>query len=60
MNSYIFYINDLRYSVPQFVIVDVGDDDNAVLLARKYLENSKDYLSIEIVHGEREVARVER
>jgi len=60
MNSYIFYINDRRYSVPQFVVVNVGDDDDAVLLAKKYLEESTHYLSIDVVHGDREVARVER
>ena len=61
MNSYIFYISDRRYSVPQFVVVNVGTDDDAVAMARKYLaELKKDYLSIDIVHGEREVARVER
>jgi hypothetical protein len=60
MNSYFFYITDRRYSIPQFVVVNVSDDDDALRLARKYLEDSMDYLSIEIVHGDRDVARIER
>jgi hypothetical protein len=60
MNSYIFYIHDRRYSVPQFVVVNVADDDDAVVLAKKFLADSRYYLAIEIVEGDREVARVER
>ena len=60
MNSYIFYIHDSRYSIPQFVVVNVNDDDNAVVLAREYLSDSRHYLAIDIVEGDREVARVER
>jgi hypothetical protein len=57
---YLFYIHDRRYTVPQFVVVDVFDDDDAVRLAKKYLADSRHYLAIEIVDGEREVARVDR
>jgi len=60
MNNYIFYINDRRYSVPQFVVVNVESDDDAIALAKKYLDDSRDYLSIDVVHGDRELARVER
>jgi len=60
MNNYIFYINDRRYSVPQFVVVNVESDDDAIALAKKYLGDSRDYLSIDVVHGDRELARVER
>lgn len=60
MRCYIFYIHDRRYSVPQFVVVDVSDDDDAVLLARKYLADSRHYLAIDIVDGERDVARIDR
>ncbi len=59
MNSYFFYIHDRRYSVPQFVVVDVLNDGDAVVLAKKYLADSRHYLSIDIVDGDREVARVE-
>jgi len=59
MNSYFFYIHDRRYSVPQFVVVDVSSDDDALALAKKYLAGSGFYLSIDIVDGDREVARVE-
>jgi hypothetical protein len=41
----------------------IGDTlfhDDAVLLARKYLADSRHYLAIDIVDGEREVARVDR
>lgn len=60
MNSFFFYITDRRYSVPQFVVVDATDDDDAVALARKYLADSPHYLSIDVVDGDREVARVQR
>ncbi len=60
MNSYFFYIYDLRYSVPQFIVVDVGSDAEAVALAKKYLADSRHYQAIDIVDGEREVARVDR
>jgi len=60
MNSYFFYINDRRYSVPQFIVIDASGDDEIVILARKYLTDSSHYLSIDIVDGDREVARVER
>jgi len=59
MNSYFFYIHDSRYSVPQFVVVNAADDGEAVIAARKYLADSQHYLSIDIVDGDRDVARVE-
>jgi len=58
MNSYFFYIHDRRYTVPQFVVIDAADDDDAVAIARKHLADSPHYLSIDIVDGEREVAHV--
>jgi len=60
MNSYFFYIHDRRYSVPQFVVVDAADDEDVVARARKYLTDSQHYLSIDIVDGEREVARLDK
>jgi len=60
MNSYFFYIHDRRYSVPQFIVVDASDDEEIVVFARKYLTESNHYLSIDIVDGDRDVARVER
>ena len=60
LKHYFFYIQDRRYTVPQFVVVDAGDDDDAIVLARKYLEDSKYYLAIDIVDGEREVAHVDQ
>jgi len=59
MNSYFFYIHDRRYSVPQFVVVNALNDDDATMIAKKYLADSQHYLSIDIVEGDREVARVE-
>jgi len=59
MNSYFFYIHDRRYSVPQFVVVNALNDDDATTIAKKYLADSQHYLSIDIVEGDREVARVE-
>jgi hypothetical protein len=60
MNSYFFYIHDRRYSVAQFVVVDARSDDDAIETARKYLRESQYYLSIDILDGDREVAKVER
>jgi len=60
MNSYFFYIHDHRYSVPQFVVIDANSDADAFEAAKKYLIESRHYLSIDIVDGEREVGRVER
>ena len=60
MNSYFFYIHDRRYSIPQFVVIDASDDTDAVETARKYLADSSYYLAIDIVDGEREVARLDR
>jgi hypothetical protein len=60
MNSYFFYIHDRRYSVAQFVVVDANNDADAVETAKKYLTESRYYLSIDVVDGDREVARVER
>ncbi len=60
MNSYFFYIQDSRYSVPQFVVVEADSDDDVVVLARKYINKSQHYLAIDIVDGDREVARVDR
>ena len=60
MRSYILYIHDSRYSVPQFVAVDADDDDAAVTMAKHLLARSDRYLSIEVVDGDREVARVGR
>ena len=60
MNNYFFYIQDRRYSVPQFVVVDAASDADAIELARKYLAESQYYLSIDVVDGEREIARVDR
>jgi hypothetical protein len=60
MNSYLFYIHDRRYSVPQFVVVDAQADEYAIEIARKYLAESRYYLSIDILDGDREVANVER
>lgn len=60
MNSYFFYIQDRRYSVAQFVVIDATNDADAVETAKKYLIESRYYLSIDIVDGDREVAQVER
>ncbi len=60
MNSYFFYIQDSRYSVPQFIVVDANNDDEVVVMAKKYLTDSRHYLSIDIVDGDRDVARVDR
>jgi hypothetical protein len=60
LKHYFFYIQDGRYTVPQFVVIDATDDDDAIVLAKKYLAGSKHYLAIDIVDGEREVARVDR
>jgi len=60
MKHYFFYIHDQRYTVPQFLVVDAANDDDAVELARKSLADSRHYLSIDIVDGERDVTHVHR
>jgi hypothetical protein len=60
LKHYFFYIHDRRYTVPQFVVIDAADDDDAAVRAKKYLADSTYYLAIDIVDGEREVARIDR
>ena len=60
MRNYFLYIQDSRYSVPQFLVIDATDDEHSLTLAREYLQRSPNYLAIEVVDGEREVGRVAR
>ncbi len=60
MYSYFFYIHDRRYTVPSLIIMDAATDVKALELARQYLTQSLNYLSIDLVEGEREVGRVDR
>jgi len=60
MTSYFFYIQDSRYSVSQFLVIDARDDAHVLELARDYLTRSPHYLAIEVLEGEREVGRVKR
>jgi hypothetical protein len=57
---YFFYIHDGRYSVPHFLAADAESDEKAIALATKYLRDSPDYISIDIVDDQREVAQVAR
>ena len=58
MHSYILYIHDSRYSVPQLLAVDADDDEAAVAMARGLLTRSDCYQSVDVIHEDREVARV--
>jgi hypothetical protein len=60
VKHYFFYIHDRRYTVPQFVIVEASDDKDVVDQAKKYLADSTHYLAIDVVDGEREVARIDK
>ena len=58
MTTYTLYVRDGRYAVPTLLTVESRDDDAARAFARRHLQSSAHYQSVEIWDDEREVDRL--
>ena len=58
MTTYTLYVHDGRYAVPTLMTIDSRDDESARAIARRHLESSTHYRSVEIWEDERQVAEL--
>jgi len=55
VTTYTLYVHDGRYAVPTLLTIESRDDDGARAHARRHLESSIHYHSVEIWDDERRV-----
>jgi hypothetical protein len=60
VKTYILYVYDDRYSVPNLDTISVDDDALAIALAENRLASSHHYRAVEVWDDERPVGRIER
>lgn len=60
LKTYILYVHDDRYSVPNMNSIVVHDDAQAIEIATEYLAASLHHWAVEVWDGERLVGRIDR
>jgi hypothetical protein len=60
VNTYILYVYDDRYSVPNLDAISVDNDTLAIAMAEHRLASSHHYRAVEVWEDERPVCRIER
>lgn len=60
MITFVFYVHDDRYSVPDMVFVDARDEDHSREFAARELMRSEHHLAVDVLRGDAACYRLTR